>query len=72
MSKKTNSDHEKGNLQLITFDRNTIHSESFGLIWTIFFEKKKVTGSMTSPFGAVRLEEPISQIEENVRAYTDT
>ena len=40
-SKKTNSDHEKGNLQLITFDRNTIHSESFGLTWTIFFGKKK-------------------------------
>ena len=51
-SKKDKSDHEKGNLQLITFDRNTIHAESFGLNWT---RKKNWTGSMTSPLRTVRL-----------------
>ena len=51
-SKKDKSDHEKGNLQLTSFDRNTIHSESFGLNWTM---KKKWTGSMTSPLRTVRL-----------------
>ena len=49
--KSVKSDHEKGNLQL-TFDRNTIHSESFGLNWTM---KKKWTGSMTSPLRTVSL-----------------
>ena len=50
-AKKTKVIMKKRNLQLI-FDRNTIHSESFGLNWTM---KKKWTGSMTSPLRTVRL-----------------
>ena len=51
MQQKTKVIMKKRNLQLI-FDRNTIHSESFGLNWTM---KKKWTGSMTSPLRTVRL-----------------